>query len=129
MLGLCASCTLLSCGVIKINNFMMSPERFSNAMALTCLHMFVNFVFCTVLYWLQPDLFPTMQASECIWSEVFRWFLPPGLLFAMGLFFRNRAYVSCSPPDPPAHGRGAASSWSSSSHAWWASRLPQNLVS
>jgi len=97
VLVLCAGYILLSGGLIEFNKFLMSADRFPHAMALTCLHMFTTFILCNMFYWLRPDLYPTMQATEGKRLEVFRWFVPVGLFFAVGLFFSNEAYVYCSP--------------------------------
>mmetsp|Transcript_52095 Transcript_52095/g.138837 ORF Transcript_52095/g.138837 Transcript_52095/m.138837 type:complete len:331 (-) Transcript_52095:83-1075(-) len=97
VLGLCAGYILLSGGLIEFNKFLMSAERFPHAMALTCLHMLTTSILCNMFYWLRPDLYPTMQATEGKRLQVFRWFVPLGLFFAVGLFFSNEAYVYSSP--------------------------------
>eukprot|EP00450_Noctiluca_scintillans_P010404 CAMPEP_0194503994 /NCGR_PEP_ID=MMETSP0253-20130528/28698_1 /TAXON_ID=2966 /ORGANISM="Noctiluca scintillans" /LENGTH=299 /DNA_ID=CAMNT_0039346335 /DNA_START=163 /DNA_END=1062 /DNA_ORIENTATION=- len=66
-------------------------------MALTCIHMGSTFLLCNAFYWIRPDLYPTMQQTEGKRLQMLVWFCPLAVMFAVGLFCSNQAYIYCSP--------------------------------
>uniref|UniRef100_A0A7S0FXY1 Sugar phosphate transporter domain-containing protein n=1 Tax=Pyrodinium bahamense TaxID=73915 RepID=A0A7S0FXY1_9DINO len=95
-LVVCALYIATSASLIHFNKFLMHPERFPFAMALTAAHMLVTFLLCSLLYLLSPSLFPGMARTAGRRGELLRWFAPIGCLFAVGLYCSNRAYLYCS---------------------------------
>eukprot|EP00450_Noctiluca_scintillans_P030133 CAMPEP_0194549832 /NCGR_PEP_ID=MMETSP0253-20130528/95404_1 /TAXON_ID=2966 /ORGANISM="Noctiluca scintillans" /LENGTH=503 /DNA_ID=CAMNT_0039397265 /DNA_START=480 /DNA_END=1992 /DNA_ORIENTATION=+ len=66
-------------------------------MALTCVHMGSTFLLCNAFYLIRPDFYPTMQQTEGKRLQLLAWFCPLAVLFAVGLFCSNQAYMYCSP--------------------------------
>lgn len=95
-LVLCAVYMLLSVGLIEYNKFLMMPDRFPHAMALSCVHMFSTFALCSAFYRIRPNFYPTMQQTEGKRLQLLAWFCPLAVLFAVDLFCSNQAYVYCS---------------------------------
>lgn len=79
--------------LIRFNKFMMHPDRFPYAMALSALHMGFSLSLCTVFYWLAPSAFPGMEASKGKRADLLKWFVPIGLCFAASLYTSNQAYL------------------------------------
>jgi len=96
-LALCIVYIALSAGLIEYNKFLISPGRFPHAMALTCVHMGSTFLLCNAFYLIRPDFYPTMQQTEGKRLQLLAWFCPLAVLFAVGLFCSNQAYMYCSP--------------------------------
>jgi len=94
---LCVVYIALSAGLIEFNKFLMNPGRFPHAMALTCIHMGSTFLLCNAFYWIRPDFYPTMQQTQGKRMQLLVWFCPVAVLFAVGLFCSNQAYIYCSP--------------------------------
>jgi len=94
---LCIVYILVSAVLIEYNKFLMRPDRFPHAMALACVHMFSTFVLCNAYYQIRPDSYPAMQQTEGKRLQLLVWFCPLAVLFAIGLYCSNQAYVYSSP--------------------------------
>jgi len=95
-LMLCTIYILLSSTLIQFNKRLMSPTRFPHAMVLTTLHMVTTCILCNLLYLVRPSMFPSMEKVKDQRRELFKSFVPLGLLFAIGLYGSNQAYLYCS---------------------------------
>lgn len=97
-LSLCSLYIAVSAALIQLNKHLMHKDRFPFAMALSTGHMFMTCFCSNVLYQIKPSLFPAMAKTEGQRLKMLRWFLPLGLLFAIGLSCSNRAYLYCTVP-------------------------------
>merc|ERR1719210_1227778 len=52
--------------------------------------------FCNILYLVKPSLYPSMEYTQGKKLQLLKWFAPLGILFAIGLFGSNQAYLYCS---------------------------------
>jgi len=95
-LMLCIIYILLSSTLIQFNKQLMSPTRFPHAMLLTTIHMLTTCVLCNLLYFFAPSMFPSMEKVKAQRVELFKSFVPLGLLFAIGLYGSNQAYLYCN---------------------------------
>mmetsp|Transcript_25027 Transcript_25027/g.72066 ORF Transcript_25027/g.72066 Transcript_25027/m.72066 type:complete len:347 (+) Transcript_25027:125-1165(+) len=95
-IGACALYIVASASLIHFNKYLIHPERFPFAMALTSLHMLTTFLLCCLLYLARPSMFPAMARTAGRRATLLWWFTPLGCLFAVGLYFSNRAYLHCS---------------------------------
>jgi len=93
---LCINYILLSATLIQFNKQLMNKSRFPHAMMLTTLHMAMTFVLCNLLYFFAPSMFPSMKKVKAQRVELFKNFVPLGLLFAIGLYGSNQAYLYCN---------------------------------
>uniref|UniRef100_A0A7S4S7A4 Sugar phosphate transporter domain-containing protein n=1 Tax=Alexandrium monilatum TaxID=311494 RepID=A0A7S4S7A4_9DINO len=93
---LCLVYILVSAGLIRFNKLMMKRDHFPHALALSAVHMIVSSVFCSVLYFVAPSMFPGMATSRGHRSSPMKWFVPIGLCFAIMLFSSNQAYAYCN---------------------------------
>lgn len=93
---LCLLYIILSATLIQFNKRLVNKHRFPHAMVLTTMHMAVTCFFCNTLYLLKPSLYPSMENTQGKKLQLLKWFAPLGLLFAIGLFCSNQAYLYCS---------------------------------
>lgn len=87
---------VISAGLINFNKFLVHEGRFPHAMALTSIHMMVSWLGASLLYVCCPTLFPAMPKCEGRKTEVIKYFVPLGLMFAVSLFSSNQAYLYCT---------------------------------
>jgi len=87
---------LVSATLIRFNKSLMHRDRFPYAMALTSLHMAAASLCCLVLYQCRPGDFPAMAQTRGDRLWVLKWFVPIGLVYALGLAAANYAYFYCS---------------------------------
>jgi len=95
-IGLCSLYILISAGLIQFNKYLMHKDRFPYAMALTTGHMLMTILWCNLLYWIKPSLYPAMSKTEGQRGKLLKWFVPLGFMFALGLVCSNRAYLYCN---------------------------------
>lgn len=93
---LCGIYIVISSGLIDFNKFLINKNRFPFAMVLTWMHMFMSWILCMCLYAVAPGLYPTLEKTAGRRGELIKWFVPLGLLFAIGLYASNQAYLYCS---------------------------------
>jgi len=94
--ALCVLYIVLSAGLIQFNKQLINPARFPHAMLLTTFHMGFTFLLCNLLYLVCPSMFPTMETTAGKRLQLLKWFFPLGVLFAVGLYCSNQAYLYCS---------------------------------
>eukprot|EP00933_Yihiella_yeosuensis_P045480 TRINITY_DN40867_c0_g1_i1.p1 TRINITY_DN40867_c0_g1~~TRINITY_DN40867_c0_g1_i1.p1 ORF type:complete len:374 (-),score=54.47 TRINITY_DN40867_c0_g1_i1:53-1069(-) len=82
----------VSASLINFNKFLMKPNRFPHAAALTTLHMIFTMILSTLLYLVAPNLYPTMGKARANLRTVLSYMMPLGCLFACALYFSNKAY-------------------------------------
>eukprot|EP00406_Dinophysis_acuminata_P020555 CAMPEP_0179335772 /NCGR_PEP_ID=MMETSP0797-20121207/66675_1 /TAXON_ID=47934 /ORGANISM="Dinophysis acuminata, Strain DAEP01" /LENGTH=138 /DNA_ID=CAMNT_0021049189 /DNA_START=8 /DNA_END=421 /DNA_ORIENTATION=+ len=82
--------------LIQFNKRLVNKSRFPHAMVLTTMHMATTFVLSNLLYFLKPSLYPSMENTQGKKMRLLKWFAPLGLMFAVGLFCSNQAYMYCS---------------------------------
>jgi len=93
---LCVVYIALSATLIQFNKWLMNPARFPHAMLLTTIHMFTTLVLCNLFYFLCPGMYPSMSKVAGNEVTLIKSFVPLGLLFAVGLFLSNQAYLYCN---------------------------------
>lgn len=94
--GLCLLYIIISAGLIHFNKFLVSKARFPHAMVLTTFHMGATTILANLLYLVRPQLFTTMEQTKGKRLQLLKYFVPLGILFAVGLFCSNQAYMWCS---------------------------------
>jgi len=92
----CISYIVISGCLIRFNKKMMADDHFPHSLALSALHMIVSCVFCIILYWVAPSLYPAMEGTRGNRQSLLKWFVPIGICFAVMLFGSNTAYKYCS---------------------------------
>lgn len=95
-MGLCVMYIVISGCLIHFNKQIVKEGRFPHAMVLTTLHMFTTTVLCNVLYLVAPSFYPSMEQTKGKRLQLLKYFVPLGMLFAVGLFCSNQAYLYCS---------------------------------
>jgi len=93
---LCLVYIAVSAALIRFNKFMMAPERFPHALALSAGHMITSSFLCVAAYLCAPSMLPAMEGIKGQWLDLLRWFMPIALLFGVNLFGSNQAYLYCS---------------------------------
>lgn len=93
---LCVVYIVLSAGLIHFNKQLVSKTRFPHAMVLTTFHMFSTTLLANLLYLVAPSWFPAMEETRGKRLQLIKYFIPLGILFAVGLFCSNQAYLWCS---------------------------------
>lgn len=87
---------VLSGGQIYFNKYLVNRKRFPHAMVLCTIHMMACWIFSNLAYFLKPSLLPGMQMIEGRRWELFKWFIPIGMCFAIMVYCSNMAYLYCN---------------------------------
>merc|ERR1719330_1512950 len=95
-LFLCMTYIIVSACLIRYNKMMMKETHFPHSMALSCIHMLVSTVLCSVVYLVRPSMMPAMETTKGDRLTLLKWFIPIGVCFAIMLFGSNQAYLYCS---------------------------------
>jgi len=99
-LGLGCLYMMTSAALISWNKFLMHPGRFPFAMSLVLGHSLACTVFAAILYFVKPDLFPSLtNAATRITVDrqlMLRGVLPIAFFFSVQLVLSNMAYLHLS---------------------------------
>jgi len=93
---LCVVYIALSATLIQFNKWLINPARFPHAMLLTTIHMVTTLILCNLFYYVCPGMYPSMSKVAGNEVTLIKSFVPLGLLFAVGLFTSNQAYLYCN---------------------------------
>lgn len=84
---------VLSGGLVNFNKYLMHRDRFPHPMVLSALHMLASLVLCTIVLLVRPSWMDGVAKCQGRMSQLYKYLVPIGVLFAIMLYTSNRAYM------------------------------------